>query len=268
MTRHGGRDDDEAVAVLPENEREGSALGSAVLKILSPVQRLSPPMRTGKIVATLLSVATLVVTLGGRGASAQAVRVEAGGGWAIPSSNVTMTATSSGGQEGTATIDPGSGPQVYASVGLLWTVSDNFNLEGRLRAQQSRFPGDTGDFGCEGCTYSNDPDGRLRGITVEGQITLTSVGRIHPYFLVGLGVVRTTVDGVRVTTPNGTEIQFSEENVTDAGGDVGFGAWTRIVGGLHLTAEIRATGSLPGSKENAVTTFPFSLGVSYTIGGD
>ncbi|PSQ54303.1 MAG: hypothetical protein BRD28_02655 [Bacteroidetes bacterium QH_10_64_37] len=225
-------------------------------------------MRTSRLVTILLSAAALFVTLGGGGASAQAVRVEAGGGWAIPSSNVTMTATSSGGQEETATIDPGSGPQVYASVGLLWTVSDNFNLEGRFRAQQSRFPGDTGDFGCGGCTYSNDPDGRLRGITVEGQITLTSVGRIHPYFLVGLGVVRTTVDGVRVTTPNGTEIQFSEENVTDAGGDVGFGAWTRIVGGLHLTAEIRATGSLPGSKENAVTTFPFSLGVSYTIGGD
>jgi opacity protein-like surface antigen len=109
---------------------------------------------------------------------------------------------------------------------------------------------------------SNEPDGRLRGITVGGRLTLTSAGRVHPYFLVGLGVVRTTVDAVRVTTPDG-EVQFSEVDVTDAGGDVGFGATTRIAGRLRLTAETRVTGSLPGAKENAVTTFPFTLGVSY-----
>ncbi len=221
-------------------------------------------MRTSQLVTILLSAAVLFMTLGGQGASAQAVRVEAGGGWAIPSSSVNMPVQ---GQNQIATVDPGSGPQMYASVGLLWTVSDNFNIEGGIRAQQSKLPGSTDDFGCAGCTYSNDPDGRLRGITVEGQITLTSVGTIHPYFLVGLGVVRTTVDGVRVTTSDGREIQFSEVDVTDAGGDVGFGATTQIVGGLYLTAEARVTGSLPGAKENAITTFPFTLGVSYTVGG-
>ena len=51
--------------------------------------------------------------------------------------------------------------------------------------------------------------------------------------------------------------------MTDAGGDVGFGATTRITGGLRLTAETRVTGSLPGAKENAITTFPFTLGLSY-----
>jgi hypothetical protein len=35
------------------------------------------------------------------------------------------------------------------------------------------------------------------------------------------------------------------------------------VGGLSATAEARVTGSLPGAKENAVTTFPFTLGLSY-----
>lgn len=160
-------------------------------------------------------------------------------------------------------MDPGSGPHAYGAVGLVWTLSDNFTLEGRLRAQHSEMPGDTGDFGCSACTYSNDPDGRLRAATVEGRLTVTSTGRIRPYFLVGLGVVRTTIDGVLVTTPEDTEIQLSEVDVTDAGGDVGFGAATQIVGGLLLTAEIRATGSLPGAKENAVTVFPFSLGLSY-----
>jgi opacity protein-like surface antigen len=167
------------------------------------------------------------------------------------------------GAEGFVELDPGSGPQVYASVGLLWRVSENFSLEGRLRGQQSRLSGSTDDFQCSTCTYSNEPDGRLRGITVEGQITLTSVGRVHPYFLVGLGVVRTTIDAVRVTVPDGGEVQFSEVDVTDAGGDVGFGATTRIAGRLRLTAETRVTGSLPGAKENAVTAFPFTLGVSY-----
>jgi opacity protein-like surface antigen len=101
---------------------------------------------------------------------------------------------------------------------------------------------------------------------VEGQIILTSVGRINPYFLVGLGVVRTAVDGVRVTTPDDGEVPLSDVEVTDAGGNVGFGATTPLVGNLLLTAEIRAAGSLPGAKENAVTTFPFSLGLRYTFG--
>jgi opacity protein-like surface antigen len=129
-------------------------------------------------------------------------------------------------------------------------------------------PGSTEDFGCPDCTFSNDPDGRTRGASVEGQITLTSVGRINPYFLVGLGVVRTTVDGVLVTTPEDdqgqtNEVQFTDVEVTDAGGNVGFGATMPLVGNLLLTGEIRAAGSLPGAKENSVSVFPFSLGLSY-----
>lgn len=223
-------------------------------------------MHIGRTVAVLVPVALFLASLGGRCAEAQSFRAEVGGAWAIPSSDVVMRTDLGGGEEGTVSIDPGAGPQVYASIGLLWTVSENFDLEGGLRAQQSRLPGSTSDFGCGSCTYSNDPDGQLRSIAVEGQITLTSVGRINPYFLVGLGVVQTTVDGVLVTTSDEEQLRFSEVNVTDAGGDVGFGAVTRIAGGLRLTAEIRAAGSLPGSKENAITAFPFSLGLNYTFG--
>jgi len=220
-------------------------------------------MRTGRTVAVLLSIAILLVSFGERGAKAQAFQAEVGGGWAVPSSSVDMAAD---GQEGGVSIDPGSGSQVYAFLGLSWTVSENFALEGGVRAQHSRLPGSTGDFGCETCTYSNDPDGRLSGVTIEGKVTLISVGRINPYFLVGLGVMRTTVDGVLVTTPQDNQVQFSEVEVTDAGGDVGFGAQTHTVGGLQLTAEMRATGSLPGAKDNAVTAFPFTLGLKYTFG--
>jgi opacity protein-like surface antigen len=92
------------------------------------------------------------------------------------------------------------------------------------------------------------------------------VGRINPYFLVGLGVVRTTFDGVSGMASDGTEGQFSDVAVTDAGGDVGFGATMPLVGNLVLTGEIRAAGSLPGAKENAVSVFPFSLGLNYTFG--
>lgn len=249
---------------LSENERQGFALRLAVFEILFPCCVFAPSMRTRQIVTLLLSAALFGI-LGGPGASAQTVRVEAGGGWAIPSSSVDMPVQ---GQNQIASVNPGSGPQVYAALRLVWTVSDNLTLESGVRAQQSMLRGSTDDFGCDACTYSNDPDGRLRGLTVEGHLMLTSVGRIKPYFLVGLGVVRTTVDGVLVTTPEGNEVQFSEVDVTDAGGDVGFGATTRVVGGLFLTAETRVTGSLPGAKENAITTFPFTLGLSYRFGDE
>jgi hypothetical protein len=78
--------------------------------------------------------------------------------------------------------------------------------------------------------------------------------------------VRTTFDGVSGTDSNGREGQFSDVAVTDAGGDVGFGATMPLVGNLVLTGEIRAAGSLPGAKENAVSVFPFSLGLNYTFG--
>lgn len=223
-------------------------------------------MRIGQIVTGLSVFLALALGWGAQSVQAQQLRIETGGGWAIPSSDVSMTGTLEG-QEGRVSVDPGSGYHVYGAVRLSWTVSDNFDLEGRLRVQHSRMPGDTEDFenalACPDCTFSNDPDGRVRGATVEGQITLTSVGRINPYFLVGLGVVRTSVDAVLLTGPQGTEISFSEVEVIDAGGDVGFGATMPLFGDLLLAGEIRASGSLPGAKENAVSVFPFSLGLSY-----
>jgi opacity protein-like surface antigen len=150
-------------------------------------------------------------------------------------------------------------------VGLVWTLTDDLSLEGRLRAQQSQLRVSSGDISPGACV-GTCPAGRLRALSFEGQLALTSVGRINPYFLVGLGVVRTTVDAARIERGNAP--QLAEVDVTDAGGDIGFGATLRTVGDLFLTAEMRATGSLPGGKDNAVTTFPFTLGLSYTIGGE
>lgn len=210
----------------------------------------------------VLSVALLLLLCGGPRAEAQVVRVEAGGGWAIPSSDVDMPVQDA---QGAARVNPGSGPSGYAAVGLVWTLTDDLSLESRLRAQQSQLRVGSGDIS-PGTCVGTCPEGRLRALAVEGQLTLTSVGRINPYFLVSLGVVRTTVDAARIEV-GGTEFQLSGVDVTDAGGDIGFGATLRMVGDLFLTAEMRATGSLPGGKDNAVTTFPFTLGLSYTIGG-
>jgi len=218
-------------------------------------------MRTVQPVATLLLAALMAGTLFGHSASAQTLRVEAGGGWAIPSTEVNVPVQD---VQGTAEINLGSGPTGYVAAGLVWTLTDDLSLETRLRAQQSEMRVDAGDISpsidrCVGAC----PEGRLRALSLEGQLTLTSVGRINPYFLVGLGIVRTTTDAARIAVPDGTEFQFLEVDVTDAGGDVGFGATTRIARGLFLTAETRVTGSLPGAKDNAVTTFPFTLGLSY-----
>ena len=170
-------------------------------------------MRTGRTVAVLLSIAILLVSFGERGAEAQAFQAEVGGGWAVPSSDVDMQGTFEDGREGTTPVDPGSGAHVYGAIGLVWTLSDNFDLGVRLRGQHSKM---TGRF--SRLDFSNELSGRLRSLTLEGQLVLTSVGRINPYFLVGLGVIRTTVDGVLVTvSQNGQEdqeIQFSAVNVT------------------------------------------------------
>jgi opacity protein-like surface antigen len=208
-------------------------------------------------VAFLLVVALLWG--GGGRAEAQSVRVEAGGGWALPSTEIDVPVQ---GEDGAAQIDPGSGPSGYVAVGLVWTLTDDLSLEGRVRAQQSQLRVGSEDIspGIDRCVNSC-PEGRLRALSVEGQLTLTSVGRIAPYFLVGLGVVRTTVDAARIKEGNAP--QLSETDVMDAGGDVGLGAALRLVEGLSLTAEARVTGSLPGGKENAVTTFPFTLGFAY-----
>lgn len=215
-------------------------------------------MRIGQITAGFLLF--LALAWGARSVEAQQFRAEVGGGWAIPSSDVTMTGTLDG-ESGETPIETKSGPHVYGAVGLVWTLSENFDLEARLRAQQSNMDGEFKNF-----DFSSQPEGRLRGVSFEGQITLTSVGRINPYFLVGLGAVRATFDEVSGTTPDDTEGKFTDVAVTDAGGDVGFGATMPLVGNLLLTGEIRAAGSLPGAKENAVSVFPFSLGLNYTFG--
>ncbi|WP_119842150.1 outer membrane beta-barrel protein [Salinibacter ruber] len=194
---------------------------------------------------------------GGGRAEAQSVRVEAGGGWAIPSTTLIVDDTDG---EPAARVDPGSGPSGYVAVGLVWTLTDDLSLEGRVRAQQSQLRVGSDDISPGDCVGAC-PEGRLRALSLEGQLTLTSVGRIAPYFLVGLGVVRTTVDAARIK--EGNTPQLSETDVTDAGGDVGLGAALRLVEGLSLMAEARVTGSLPGGKENAVTTFPFTLGFAY-----
>jgi opacity protein-like surface antigen len=200
----------------------------------------------------------LIVLLGGGRAEAQAVRVEAGGGWAIPATEV---------EDRPAEINPGSGPSGYVAVGLMRRLTDNLSLGVRVRAQQSQLRVGSDDVSpsIDRCVNSC-PEGRLRALSLEGQLHLTSVGRIAPYFLVGLGVARTTIDGTRIDA-GGTAFQLSETDVTDAGGNVGFGAALRLVRGLSLTAETRVTGSLPGAKDNAVTTFPFTLGLAYHFGG-
>lgn len=228
-------------------------------------------MRLSNLLASLLVIACVFsVSTGGQRVKAQEFRVEVGGGWAIPSSEVDMDVLIGGAQAGRVSLDPGSGRHAYASAGLTWTISTNFSLGVRLRAQQSQMSGDADDLtsrlpGCATgpCEVSNDPDGRLRAATLEGRIILRSVHPVKPYFLVGLGVVQTSVDGVRVTPPDGAVVRFEEAEVTDAGGDVGFGALWPVTEGLSFTAEVRVTGSLPGAKENAITTFPFSVGVSY-----
>ncbi|MFO8098681.1 MAG: outer membrane beta-barrel protein, partial [Salinibacter sp.] len=203
-----------------------------------------------------------------RPAEAQQIRVGAGGGWAPATTTVTYAGVS-GGQDVEADVSTSYGRHVYAGGGFVRRLSSNFNLGVRLRAQESRFAGDGGDLRapCEvDCTLSNSLEGRVRALTMEGRIILTSAGRIEPYLLVGLGAVRTTMDGVRVQFEGRQDIPFSDIEVTDAGGDVGLGASVQLAGGLHLDAEFRATGSLPGGKENAVTVLPLSLGLGYNFG--
>lgn len=201
-------------------------------------------------------------------AKAQQIRIGAGGGWAPAITEVTYTGAVDG-QEVEADASTSYGRHLYASAGFVRGLSENFALGVRLRAQESRFEGDGSDLtaGCAiDCTLSNSLDGRVRALTVEGRIILTSLGRIDPYLLVGLGVVHTTIDGARVQFESESDVPFSDIEVTDAGGDVGLGASLQLAGGLHLDAEFRVTGSLPGGKENAVTVLPLSLGLGYNFG--
>lgn len=222
----------------------------------------------------VLSVLVVVLLGGASVAEAQRLRVDAGAGWAFPTNNLTLESEEPvvivGVGEGIVTqdVDLNAGPHVYAGVGFVRSIGENFELGVRLRAHQSDLRSSVN------CNFNGDcnaPSGSLRAATIEGRVILTSIDWIQPYLLVGLGVVQTSVDGVTlrnledgVQAENGT-IRFSEVSILDAGGDVGIGASVPIVGGLALDAEVRVAGSLPGGKDNTVTVAPFTLGLAYTV---
>lgn len=204
----------------------------------------------------------------GRPAAAQEIRVDVGGGWGIPINNVDQeVGLTVNGQEGTVsqTVDLKPGPHVYAGLGFVRSIGENFSLGARLRGHVSELRS-TVDCLAGDC---RNPEGRLRVATVEGRLLITAPGWIHPYFLVGLGVVHTSVDGVTLRNIDQQgipeEIAFPDVSVVDAGGDVGLGAAFPLGKGFSIDAEFRVAGSLPGGKDNAVTVLPFSLGVSYGI---
>jgi opacity protein-like surface antigen len=207
--------------------------------------------------------------------------VDGGTGGAIPTSDVEMERKNPNGslteENRTPSVDLDAGPTVYGAVGFVRPLSDYLNLGVRLRGQMLRARGDVGDVTrfCGGvsdtCTPFSSPDGTLYSGTIEGRLFFVSLGRVDPYLLVGLGVVHTSVDGVKVEEgerDGPTQVvEYDDVLVTDAGGDVGIGAQVRLLGGLGMEAEFRVTGSLPGSRENAVTMLPFTLGLTYTAGG-
>lgn len=201
-----------------------------------------------------------VLVLSGRGAEAQRLRLDAGGGWAFPTNNLDLEAVNQPPNTSPVVlpVDLKGGPQVYAGIGFLRSIGEKFELGARLRAHATQI---RSEAACAPDQCSS-PEGRLLTATIEGRIILTSPGWIHPYLLVGLGVVQTSLDGVTVESSGRT---FGEVSVVDAGGDVGLGASVPIAGGLHLDAEVRATGSLPGGKENAVTVIPMTLGLAYNF---
>lgn len=225
-------------------------------------------MHKSRALPVLVLAVFVFAALGsGQIANGQNLHLEVGGGTSFPNSSVVLIPKIDGRPR--ALVDQSSGPHVYASAGLSWGVSSSLDLGTRLRVHLSHLRGNTSDLRCAECRVSNEPKGRVRAATFEGRIRLTSLGRIQPYFLVGLGVVRTTVDGATVTIQGtgegGSVIQFQDVAVTDVGGDVGVGARMRVVGGLYATTEVRVSGSLPGSKENAMTVFPLTVGLSYTL---
>lgn len=229
-----------------------------------------------KIAASVLVGGLLLAVLGGGAAEAQHLRVDAGGGWAFPTNNLTLQSedpvTVSGPDGGTAqgrleqSVDLNSGPHVYAGLGFVRSIGKNFDLGVRLRAHQSNLRSSVD------CLFDSDcgePSGTLRAGTIEGRVILTSPEWIEPYLLVGLGVVHTSVDGVTLrNVPDPVQedtVPFSDVSIVDAGGDVGLGAAIPVVGGLALDAELRVAGSLPGGKDNTVTVAPFTLGLAYSF---
>lgn len=222
----------------------------------------------------------------------QEVRVDVGSGWAIPISSVDMGFRAETEEEGwislgPRSVDPGADTHFYGAIGFMRSISDNFGLGVRGRAQVAQAPVRGSELfsilppcSQEGdCTISNRPDGQLRVATLEGRLYLTTIDWIEPYFLVGLGVVQTRLDGVRVEASTGGQIavgeerfqgtgrfEFEEVRVMDAGGDVGFGASVPVVAGLSLESEIRVTGSLPGGRDSSLSVLPFTVGLSYGFG--
>jgi opacity protein-like surface antigen len=192
--------------------------------------------------------------------TAQEFRIDAGGGWAIPTNEVEAESASNANVR-PLSIDLNSGPHLYVGLGFVRSIGENFDLGARVRGHTSRIRSSVGVCDSGAC---ENPDGDLRAATVEGRVILTSPGWIHPYLLVGLGVVHTSVDGVTVQTDQGT-FEFAETTVTDAGGDVGLGASIPLGSGFMLDGEFRVTGALPGGKDNAVTMLPFSLGLAYQV---
>ena len=204
-------------------------------------------------------------------AEAQHLRVDVGGGWAFPTNNLTLQSeedfpSDSGPRPIPQDVDLNSGPHVYAGIGFVRSIGENFDLGVRLRAHQSNL---RSTVDCRFGSDCGEPSGTLRAGTIEGRVILTYPGWIEPYLLVGLGVVHTSVDGVTLRNvpdlPDEETIPFSDVSIVDAGGDVGLGATVPLVGGLALDAEIRVAGSLPGGKDNTVTVAPFTLGLAYSF---
>ena len=232
---------------------------------LGPVSRAC----ARRVVALLLGLGLLFGVGSGQSAAGQTLRADAGSGWAFPTNNLDLRRTVSEGPNSTRPIrlevDLKGGPHAYADVGFLRSIGEKFDLGARIRGHVSRIRSEA-DCGTADC---RNPEGLLRAATVEGRVILTSPGWIQPYLLVGLGVVHTRLHQVTVRNIQASGVPepltFSEVSVVDAGGDVGIGATLPVAGGLAVDAEIRATGSLPGGKENAVTAIPFSLGIAYNV---
>ena len=218
-------------------------------------------MRVRRVLLTLLTTALGMLLVGPPTSTAQEVRVDAGGGWAVPTNNV-ESQLGSGPNTQTLPIDLKPGPHVYASAGFVRSIGEQFALGARVRGQAARLRSTVEACQQEEVACTGAPDGLIQAATIEGRVILTSPDWIHPYLLVGLGVVHSSVEGVTAES-GGVSFPFPEVSVTDAGGDVGLGASLPLAAGLQVDAEFRVTGALPGGKENAVTTLPFSLGLGY-----
>lgn len=203
-------------------------------------------------------------------AEAQDLRIDVGTGWAFPTNNVEQEAEltlESSDQDVVIpqVVDLKGSPHIYVGIGIVRSVGEKLSLGARLRAHRSNL---SNTVECQVGTCTT-PKGYYRAATVEGRVILTTPDWIHPYLLVGLGVVETSVDRVIASDIDDSELPSSlaypEASVVDAGGDVGIGASVPLLRGLILDGEFRVTGALPGGKKNAVTMVPFSLGLSYAF---